>query len=131
MSYDVEGLEESIAELVRRVDEIEGKTEAGLFAGALIVQAEAQRRVPVEYGVLRASAFTQRSQANKMEVEVGFSAAYALSIHENLEQRLKGQPRPSGLGVFWGPHGQPKFLESAAADKADEVVAAVTSRVKL
>lgn len=42
---------------------------------------------------------------------VTFTAEYALYVHEAVEMVLKGQPRPSGIGVYWGPHGQAKFLE--------------------
>jgi hypothetical protein len=50
----------------------------------------------------------------KASVAVGYTARYALFVHENLRQKLKGQPRPYGLGVYWGPNGQPKFLEGPA-----------------
>jgi hypothetical protein len=42
---------------------------------------------------------------------VGYTANYALYVHENMEQKLKGLDRPSGLGVYWGPNGGPKYLE--------------------
>ncbi len=118
----LEGLDEVMKNLNVEINEVEGRTTAGLFAAGLVVQAESQRRVPVEYGVLRASAYTRLSIEDPNSVEVGYTASYALSVHENMEQTLKGQPRPSGIGVYWGPHGQPKFLESAARDKTEEVL---------
>lgn len=41
---------------------------------------------------------------------VGYTSKYALFVHENKEARLKGQPRPSGVGNYWGPNGQPGYL---------------------
>jgi hypothetical protein len=49
-------------------------------------------------------------------VVVGYTAQYAIFIHENMEQRRKGEPRSSGRGVYWGPNGQPKFLEGPARE---------------
>lgn len=57
----------------------------------------------------------------KATVAVGYSARYAIYVHENLEQKLKGQPRPSGLGVYWGPSGQPKYLEGPFRRMAQEL----------
>lgn len=127
----VKGVDKALNGLNKELRKIEGKTIAGLMAGGLIIQGEAQKRVPVEYGNLRGSAYTRKSRTNAKKVEVGFSAAYALFIHENMEQKLKGEARPSGLGVYWGPNGQPKFLESAMIDKQQEVLEAVAAYAKV
>lgn len=47
-------------------------------------------------------------------VVVGYESAYAVHVHEDIEMKLKGQSRPSGIGEYWGPHGQAKFLEQPA-----------------
>lgn len=57
-----------------------------------------------------------------MGIEIGFSASYAIFVHENMQQKLKGKPRASGKGVYWGPRGRPKFLEIAMNEMKDEVV---------
>lgn len=51
-------------------------------------------------------------------VIVGFTAAYALWVHENLEMKWKGLPRrPPGKGYYWDPQiAGPKFLENPARD---------------
>lgn len=51
-------------------------------------------------------------------VLVGYTAAYALYVHENLEMKLKGQPRSHGKGLYWDPQGrgQAKFLEQPARE---------------
>lgn len=70
----------------------------------------------------------------KNKVTIGYTAAYALYVHENLEMKLKGQPRDPRLranksgrrvnpprnrqvnpqGLYWDPHGigQSKFIET-------------------
>lgn len=62
---------------------------------------------------------------SEVSAVVGFTAAYALYVHENMEiwppgMRLRGQPRPKGRGYFWDPQGkaQPKFLEQPARQLA-------------
>lgn len=53
-------------------------------------------------------------------VVVGYEAAYAVAIHEDVEMKMRGQPRPSGIGEYWGPHGQAKFLEQPAREHAKD-----------
>jgi len=46
--------------------------------------------------------------------------AYAVYVHENMEMKLKGQPRPSGRGKYWDPPGSgPKFLENPAREMSN------------
>lgn len=123
-SNSVKGLDKVLKNLNSRIDAIPEKSMKGLLTGVLIVQRDAQKHVPVEYGVLRQSAFTRRARNDKTvkAVEVGFTAAYAAFVHENLEQKLKGKPRPSGKGVYWGPQGEPRFLANAVVRNEDEIV---------
>jgi hypothetical protein len=130
VTFKVEGMSEALANLEAEINAIEGKTIGGLLGAGMIVLGEAQKRVPVEYGNLRASGYVHRSAANAKAVDVGFTAAYAFYVHENLEQKLKGLPRKSGIGVYWGPRGQPKFLTAAALEKGDEIVKYVADRAE-
>lgn len=144
-SATLRGEAEVMHNLNKEIADIVGATPGGLMAGGLIVQRAAQAGVPVEYGNLRASAFTRKAMfgggltgaldlasglGSKPAVEVGFTASYALFVHEDMEMKLAGKPRPSGLGVYWGPHGRPQFLILAAHEKSDEVLDAIKSRVK-
>lgn len=126
------GIEKVMKNLNAEVKKIKGQTMGGLLAGGAIVQRESMKRVPVEYGNMRASAFTRKAMdtTERMAVEVGYTAFYAPYVHENMEQSLKGQPRKSGLGVYWGPAGEPKFLQNAVQDKTTEVVAAIARHAK-
>lgn len=123
MTVRIEGLEETLTALNAEIDQIKGKSIAGLFAGGLIVERKAKQYAPVEYGNLRGSGYTRRAMDDPNAVEVGFEALYALYVHENLEQKLAGQPRPSGLGVYWGPSGaRPRFLATALSETSRQVV---------
>lgn len=122
--------QDGIKGVEKALDGIKAAIMPGVWKAGLIVQAEAQRRVPVEYGNLRASAYTNPHHSKKNTVRVGFGAAYALWVHENLEAKWKGKPRRSGTGVYWGPKGEPKFLERALIAKKDEIKEALRSTVR-
>lgn len=57
--------------------------------------------------------YANAARANtKRRVVVGFSASYAKFVHDKTDMKLQGLPRPSGIGVYWGPHGQAHFLSA-------------------
>jgi len=62
------------------------KFQKGLKRAALFLQRKSQEIVPVDEGPLRASAFTRvRGKGWKTEARVGYTASYALYVHENLD----------------------------------------------
>lgn len=133
MTVFLKGMDETLERLNDRLRAIDGSTLKGFLTAGLKVQRLAQQRVPVEYGKLKASAYTRkhyRLEQGSMAVEIGFSALYAIFVHENMEAKLYGQERPSGKGDYWGPHGQPKFLESAVRELQDEIVKTVADEAK-
>ncbi len=65
----------------------------------------------------------------KPSVLVGYTAAYALFVHENREQKLAGQPRPSGLGTYWNP-GRPGFLLDVMREITGELRGIVDEAMK-
>lgn len=125
----VKGLDATLKNLRARLDAVPNLAMTGLRAGGLVVQRDAQQHVPVEHGPLRQSAFTRPARNDKMVkvVEVGFTAAYAPFVHENLQMILKGKPRPSGKGVYWGPAGEARFLANAVERQKDEIVRLVVA----
>jgi len=68
---------------------------------------------------LRAKAAQARKDSD-VSVTVGFTAAYAIFVHENMEMKWEGMPRKSGLGVYWGPHGSSKFLEKPMREMSND-----------
>lgn len=87
--------------------------EIGLKRAGLFLQRESQKIVPVEYGVLRNTAFT-RAEGSGFDtvVRVGYEAIYAIFVHENLEAQHK-------------PGKQAKFLEKPLREKRDEMAAII------
>lgn len=121
----VKGVKQAMDKTKQELDAFKKRTMAGLLAGAMIVERQAKKDVPREYGNLVGSGYSRKHPSKPMTAQVGFSAAYALWIHENKEQALKGKPRKSGLGVYWGPAGKPRYLAGAAEAKRSEVLAAI------
>lgn len=114
---EVEGLDDLNRQLKKLAKETPAAVRRASFAGGLVIQRASQENTPVEYGNLRGSAYTQKTS---LGAEVGHTAEYALFVHENMEQVLRGEARPSGLGTYWNPGG-PKFLERAVNENAEEV----------
>ena len=87
----------------------------GLKKAGLLLQKESQKLVPVDLGNLKASAYT-RSEGSGFGtvVYIGYTANYALYVHECVGMVLKGLPRTApSKGFYWDPQGraQAKFLE--------------------
>jgi len=129
MTVRTEQLRRTQRNLKREIAKIEGVTTAGLLAAGFVIFRDSQKRVPVEHGNLRASGFVQRHPTRKSVVEIGYGAAYAFFVHENTEEKLRGQPRPSGLGTYWNP-GESKFLEKALIAMKRDALKQVRRHVK-
>jgi hypothetical protein len=123
------GLDEVITNLEKQFKMHEQGCERGLVRAGLLIQRDAQKRVPVEYGELKRHIGSNKVSGNGFFtiVRIDSLALYSLWVHEMINPKTMGMgvERPSGLGVFWGPHGQPKFLENAAQSNKVEAVAIV------
>lgn len=114
------------------LNSLKSVTREGLLESGLLVQRRSQPRAPSEHGGagLVGTAYTRLSPSNPNVVQIGYTAAYALYVHEDLEQKLKGKPRPSGLGVYWGPRGEPKFLERPLNESRKDILTIVARRAR-
>lgn len=156
MAIEIEGMDRVMKSLNKEIKGIVGKTRGGLLAAGFIIEKEAAKRAPKDTANLVASRYTMgagrpfkytdhskldRSQKHIMpasmpewqnSVQIGFTAAYALFVHENREQKLKGQPRTSGSGkgTYWET-GEPGFLTNALREKQNEVVRQIIVRAKV
>jgi len=91
---------------------------AGLKRAGLFLQRESQKVVPVEWSTLKNSAFTRAfGTGAKTEVIVGYTAGYAVYVHEDLQARHN-------------PGQQAKFLEGPAREKEDQIRRIITGAVK-
>lgn len=122
----VRGVEELNRALRELAGDVAQAAETGAYAGGLVIEGKAKENTPVEYGNLQGSGYTKRIPKG---AQVGFTSEYALFVHENMEQKLKGLPRPSGLGTYWNPGG-PKFLERAVNENIAEVVDIMTAYIR-
>ena len=127
----VRGFDEVMRNLNEQINGIKDRSMAGLLEAGLKIEARSNQRVPREYGNLAASSYARKAQDGGLAVEIGYTAEYALYVHEDLEMSLKGEPRPSGLGVYWGPNGENKFLEKTLRENTDLIVQIIEQRAKL
>lgn len=129
MSVRIEGLDKVLNELNKEVNKIEGRTMAGLRAAGLHVQLLSQKQAPYRLGDMVRSAYTRPVPEGGLAVEVGYSSAYALFVHE-MAMVNPGQPRSSPYpGVLWGPAGKRKFLEDAMNESSRQILDLVASYV--
>lgn len=119
---NVTGMDEISQNLGKVKAALAPKVELGLKTAALFLQRTSAQLVPVDTGVLKASAFT-RATGNGFNTlaSTGYTALYAMWVHENLNglnPNRFGRPRADGKGNYWDPEprGQSKFLEMPARD---------------
>lgn len=90
----------------------------GLVATGLFIQRESQILCPIEFGLLRNSAFTRATGEGAFtEVEVGYTAGYAVYVHENLDARH-------------APGTSAKFLEIPVKQYRPEMLKLIKAEVR-
>lgn len=118
---------------------------AGLKAAGLLLQGASMKLAPVDSGNLKASAFTRAKGVGfATTVTVGYTAGYALFVHELVEMKLKGKPRGKkkrknrgkiivSKGLYWDPQGraQAKFLEEPSRTKLPEMLLMIKKFAKI
>lgn len=111
----VQGVGDLIKSLHARREEMGSRLPKVLTRAAVVLLRESVGLVPVEYGPLKASGTVKTSGSGwNFRASVVYTASYAGYVHELIGMVLKGLPRPSGIGKYWGPRGQAKFLEEPA-----------------
>jgi hypothetical protein len=122
---NVTGLNEFQINLKGSQAQLGGLVPKGLAAMGLFLQGKSQLLVPVDFGILKASAFTRSAGKGAATiVSVGYTASYAMFVHEmpsgqdparfGRERKVNDPTR----GSFWDPagRGQSKFLEAPSRD---------------
>lgn len=114
----VDGIEEVMENLATEIDLIRGASIGGLYAAGLKVLAEAKKthNAPRDTGNLVNSGYVRRTPENDRAVEIGFTANYALHVHENLESHHAA--------------GRAKFLEIPLEEMQDEIIDIVAKTAK-
>lgn len=133
----ITGVYSVVAELKRYTNSMAVGVGLGLREAGVLLQKESQKSVPIEFGNLRASAYTiARGAGFGTSVDVGYTASYALYVHEKVGMVLRGQPRrpsPPHIGKYWDPQGQgqAKFLEAPARRLAPQLIRIIVARARL
>ena len=130
----IEGVKQVLDNLKKEDQKLADRMSRALRIAGLTLQRESQGLVPVDFGNLKASAFT-RAEGNGYDtvVSVGYTASYAIYVHEAVGMVLKGQPRPGGRGRYWDPQGkaQAKFLEEPSRRLAPELMRIIQEAAKI
>ena len=127
----LKGTKQILLNLQGAESKISNAISRGLKRGGLFLQRESQRIVPVDEGNLRGSAFTRKIGSGKRtDVIVGYTALYAVFVHEDLEAR-HGAEFNEAYGEteekLRGPNQEAKFLEKPAKEKRTEILAIVAN----
>lgn len=131
----IEGVQQVLANLRKEDQKLSERMSRALRLAGLTLQRESQSLVPVDFGNLKASAFTRvEGSGYDTEVSVGYTAAYALYVHEAVGMVLKGKPRPApSKGRYWDPQGkaQAKFLEEPSRRLTPELLKMIQEAAKI
>jgi len=92
--------------------------EGRLKRAGLFVQRESQKVVPVEYAVLKNSAFTRKLKGIGFtaDIAVGYTAFYAAYVHEDLQARHK-------------PGKKAKYLEHPVIENRRKILAIIAGTI--
>lgn len=104
-----------------------------LKSAMYIIRTESATMTPIETSVLINSQFDViETNGTRITGKIGYSANYAIYVHNSKGYAVgRGIARPSGKGVYWGPHGEPKFLEKAAIKTRGLVESVIRKEMKL
>jgi len=105
----ITGINAVLAKIKAETTKTNSKFEQGLYLAGLHLQRESQKIVPVDKGILKNSAFTRKSNSTTPDVIVGYTANYAVFVHENLDATHK-------------PGKQAKFLEEPLRREQGKIV---------
>jgi hypothetical protein len=146
---EVKGAKKMLSDLLKRSKLHRKAVAVGLGGGALFLQRESQKIVPVQLGNLKNSAGSrvEISAGGKISAIVFYTAAYAVFVHENPNaahgrdfnakyakeiSAAKGTKSGTARGGMFnrGPNQQYKFLERPAREKRKEIVLVVYALAK-
>lgn len=115
------------------------KAVRAVYMALYIIGADSAVRVPRDTSTLINSQFRDIDIAGaKIFGKVGYSAKYALDVHESKGFALgKHIPRPVGKGEkpgsrgnYWDPSGEPQFLKKAVDATAKQVGDAIRKEME-
>ena len=112
LTVAVQGVQNACAKMQAAILRRRQGARRGVMKAGLLVQAESQKRTPVDTGNLWASADTIPIGTDERPIaRVLYGASYALFVHEDVTKHH--------------PVGQDHFLSSAATDLKDDIRAII------
>lgn len=132
MAGKLVGMQKVLARTQQIFDEVTSvKAVRAIKAATYIIRTESATMTPIETSALINSQFdTVEVNGTMITGRVGYAANYAIYVH-NASGKLSGQPRPSGKGVYWGPHGEPQFLLKAGTKTKELVDQVIKKEMKI
>ena len=134
MTFD--GVDKVLANL-RAMQEKAPQVVAGaLREEAVDILAVSKSRVPVDFGILKASATgpVMKVQGGEVSAEIGYggpAAPYALAVHENPRAGKTGGISPSGRPYrHWAQTGEWKYLERPMLEAQNGFLSRMAERIK-
>lgn len=126
------GLAEVGKNLNREIEKIKGRTMKGLILSAILIRIDMDKTPPlipiaVDSGNLRQSWFTSPFyKGNGFGLHIGFSANYALFVHEMIDEE------GTGSKINWNrPRSGPKFLEQSLKRNQKEILQIIAKHSKI
>lgn len=126
------GMQKVLARTQQIFDEVQSvKAVRAIKSATYIIRTESATMTPIETSALINSQFdTVEVNGTMITGRVGYAANYAIYVH-NASGKLAGKPRPSGKGVYWGPHAEPQFLLKAGTKTKELVDQVVRKEMKI
>ena len=144
--FKITGFEKVKANLNKEIQQIKRKSMKGLIESSIIVRVSMEKtppKIPVDTGNLRASWFTAQTRTLKgIGLIMGFSANYAIYVHENVDANFKG----NAAKIKYTKSGQvtaktkkytrrdgagPKFLQASLFRNAGLILQTIQKNVKV
>ena len=106
--------------LMSAIDEMVPKTETLVTQILIAIEGYSLSRIPIETSNLINSQYRHvEIGVTSVNGRIWNGAEYAVYVHE-AEGKLAGLPRPSGLGEYWGPTGEPRFMAKGIDDMVNQ-----------
>lgn len=135
----IEGVKQVRQALLKMAQRHMKAAERGIKKAGAYLLGESLELVPVDTGVLRASGWVRVIDGSgfKTKVGVGYTASYAVYVHEDLEARhgedynaWHGEDIAAGRKKARGPKQQAKFLEQPLRQHRKQLVLIIVEEMK-
>jgi|TARA_R110000751_G_C13439352_1_gene442668 hypothetical protein len=131
ITHKILNADKIVEQLRNKIKEIEDRSKRAIETVGLRIERESKQRVPrVTSNLFKSGTTRFEDMPNfKSYAVVSYGMSYAVFVHENVGEKLKGKNRPrtnrgdaaGSNGQYWGPNGMSKYLESVPRDFRPEL----------